>query len=68
MKRKLFGTDGVIRKVRESLGDGGRVVVRYSGTEMVLRVMVEGVDEGKVKQYGADIADTARKLLGARVG
>ena len=40
------------------LGGRGRVLVRYSGTEPVARVMVEGEDPGTVE-------DVARKIAGA---
>lgn len=43
----------------------GRVVVRYSGTEPVLRVMAEGEDESKCAAVVAAILDAAKKELGA---
>ena len=48
----------VISKVEKQLGTKGRVLVRYSGTENKVRVMVEGVDEDKIKTYADDIAAT----------
>jgi phosphoglucosamine mutase len=39
-----------IRKVEKKLGRNGRTVVRYSGTEPVLRIMIEGRDEKLVKE------------------
>jgi phosphoglucosamine mutase len=44
------------RKVEQALGDRGRVLLRPSGTEPVLRVMVEGEDAGEVKGYAESIA------------
>lgn len=54
----------VVRHVTDKLGSGGRLVVRYSGTEPLLRVMVEGEDEGVVRAYGEEVADVVRAHLG----
>jgi phosphoglucosamine mutase len=53
----------VIEKVEKELGGGGRVVVRYSGTEMLLRVMVEGEMRDVVEACAGEIAGTAQKYL-----
>ncbi len=58
------GLTGAIQGIRDLLGDEGRVVVRYSGTEMKLRVMVEGVDAKQVDRFAEEIAESARKELG----
>ena len=52
-----------IAQVEKKLGSKGRVVVRYSGTEMLLRVMIEGQDKTKVEAYAEEIAESARKNL-----
>lgn len=44
-----------IRSVEEKLGNRGRVLVRYSGTEQKVRVMVEGDDEKDIDRYADDI-------------
>lgn len=54
----------VIESIKEKLGEDGRVVVRYSGTEMKLRVMVEGIDRDLVACFGEEIAESARQELG----
>ena len=54
----------VMQQVRDKLGGGGRLVVRYSGTEPLLRIMVEGEDEGVVRAYGEEIADAVREHIG----
>lgn len=53
-----------IKKVETALGGNGRVLVRYSGTEPLARVMVEGEDYQKIQQYVFDIAKTIRAQLG----
>ena len=55
----------VMRQVTDKLGDTGRLLVRYSGTEPVLRVMVEGEDESVIRAYGEEVADAVRTHLGA---
>ncbi len=54
----------VIKKVENELGRNGRVLVRYSGTESVCRVMVEGDEEDKIKNYAEEIAAAIVKSIG----
>jgi phosphoglucosamine mutase len=56
----------MIVDVERELGEDGRVLVRYSGTETKARVMIEGTDEGKIKNWANDIAE-ALKLACKRV-
>ncbi len=46
------------------LGDKGRVLVRYSGTQDLCRVMVEGPDDSMTKKYCKQIADVVKSVLG----
>jgi len=62
---QLPGLGAVIRGVEAALGADGRVVVRYSGTEAKLRVMLEGPDLTKLEEYAGRIGDAARAELGA---
>ena len=55
----------VIRRVETTLGDRGRVLVRYSGTEPLCRVMVEGENREEVERYAAEIAETIRQAIGS---
>jgi phosphoglucosamine mutase len=54
-----------IQRVEEELGAAGRVLVRFSGTEPLARVMVEGPDMAGVEAYTARIAEAIRKAMGA---
>ena len=54
----------VVQSAERVLGSNGRVLVRYSGTEPLLRVMIEGKDLGTVQQLAESIANRAHQLLG----
>ncbi|MGE0545437.1 MAG: phosphoglucosamine mutase [Kofleriaceae bacterium] len=53
---QLPAVQKMIADVERELGDDGRVLVRYSGTESKVRVMIEGSDEGRIKVWAQDIA------------
>ncbi|MDR1856307.1 MAG: phosphoglucosamine mutase [Desulfovibrio sp.] len=53
----------VVARVEAALGGRGRVLLRYSGTESLCRVMVEGEDEAKVREYAAQIAEVVGRQL-----
>lgn len=48
-------------KVGKALGDDGRVLVRWSGTEPKLRVMLEGPREDRIRGWALDLVEAARK-------
>ncbi|KMT64041.1 phosphoglucosamine mutase [Catenovulum maritimum] len=52
-----------VADVEATLGETGRVLMRKSGTEPLIRVMVEGEDESLVQQSAQQIADTVEKAL-----
>jgi len=54
----------LVKKVETALAGRGRVLIRYSGTEAKARIMVEGDDEKKIREYAQDLADGLRSALG----
>jgi phosphoglucosamine mutase len=51
-------------RVEGRLAGQGRLLVRYSGTEPLLRVMIEGRDQQEIHGWAREIADTVRQQLG----
>jgi phosphoglucosamine mutase len=51
----------VIASVESRLAGQGRLLVRYSGTEPLLRVMLEGQNEGEIRRWGQEILDAVNK-------
>ena len=62
---ELPGVQSAIRAAEAVLGDTGRILVRFSGTEPLARVMVEGPEAGQVKALADGIAFQIRSELGA---
>ena len=62
--RELPEVTAAIEQVEQRLGDSGRLLVRYSGTEPLLRVMLEGRDRGEILSLGQKIVDLAKVHLG----
>ena len=56
----------VIKEAETALKDQGRVLVRYSGTQPLCRVMVEGATDEITKRYCKEISDVIAKVLGER--
>jgi len=56
----------VVRHADETLGDRGRVIVRYSGTEPLARVMIEGEDEDQINTLADAIAEAIQQEIGDR--
>jgi phosphoglucosamine mutase len=55
----------VVREVEADLAGHGRVVLRYSGTESLARVMIEGKDPRRVHDHAERLAEVIRQELGA---
>jgi len=54
-----------IAEVESKLDGKGRVLIRYSGTELKARVMVEGRNESEVNEYAQQLADVLKQALAA---
>ena len=54
----------VMNRVEQRLHGQGRLLVRYSGTEPLLRVMIEGKDQQEIHGWAHEIADAVKVQLG----
>jgi len=54
-----------IRDIEKILEQSGRILIRYSGTEPVLRIMIEGEDEARLDRFAQDLVELVTKRLGA---
>jgi phosphoglucosamine mutase len=53
-----------IKEMKKTLGSSGRILVRYSGTQNICRVMVEGKNEKDVSRIAREIANVIKEELG----
>jgi phosphoglucosamine mutase len=60
---QLDQTSAIIASLEQELGQLGRILVRYSGTQMQLRVMVEGEEQSRIEQIADLILDTYLKEI-----
>jgi len=60
------GVRKVIAAVEKKLGKEGRVLIRYSGTEPLLRIMLEGPDKVLITEMANEIAEAVKLDLGGR--
>jgi phosphoglucosamine mutase len=62
---ELPSLTSAVAKAEAALADRGRVLIRYSGTELKARVMVEGEDESRVREIAETLADELKRALAA---
>ncbi|CDA23134.1 phosphoglucosamine mutase [Mycoplasma sp. CAG:611] len=68
-KKELFTNDeinNIINKSKDILKDTGRIIVRPSGTEPLIRVMIEGNDLDLINQLLNDIAHVIENKIGIK--
>jgi phosphoglucosamine mutase len=58
---KMPGLSALSAKIERALGQKGRLLVRWSGTEPKLRVMVEGEDSARIAAYAKELVAAAEK-------
>jgi phosphoglucosamine mutase len=66
-KRDLGGVPAIadaMRRVEGRLAGQGRLLVRYSGTEPLLRIMIEGRDQTEIQSWASELAGTVKAHLG----
>jgi len=67
-ERKELGSVPAIadamQRIEQRLAGQGRLLVRYSGTEPLLRVMIEGRDQQEIQGWAREIAETVKQSLG----
>lgn len=57
---------GLVRDIEEKVRDEGRILIRYSGTEPLLRIMMEGRDKSEIAAWAGEIADKVERNIGER--
>jgi phosphoglucosamine mutase len=62
--RNVPAVAALVADVERRLGDSGRLLVRYSGTEPLLRIMLEGQDPAQIRSWADQIAAEVRSHLG----
>ena len=64
---KVPAIAGVIEQVEARLSGQGRLLIRYSGTEPLLRIMLEGKNSEEIRGWACEIADAVRAAVGEGV-
>lgn len=68
-RKDIFSFPDVVSKIKEiehKLANEGRVLIRYSGTEPLLRVMIEGQDKYEITGWANEICELVKKHIGEK--
>lgn len=57
--------ESIVSEINTKQGDSGRILMRYSGTEPLLRILIEGQDETYIAEQIERLADAAQQAIGA---
>jgi phosphoglucosamine mutase len=60
----IAGVPEKIKAIEEELASKGRIVVRYSGTEMLARVMIEGPDQSQIDKMANELIEILKAQIG----
>ena len=58
---EMPGLQMKVKDLNSRLSGRGRLLIRYSGTQNILRIMVEGEDEAEIRNYAEEIANEVKK-------
>jgi phosphoglucosamine mutase len=61
---ELAGVQSVVNDIQERLSQNGRLLLRYSGTEPLARVMIEGAKQSEIETYAIQIARAIQREIG----
>jgi phosphoglucosamine mutase len=61
---RLSTVKEAVAEVKERLSHNGRLLLRYSGTEPLARVMIEGADQHEIEKYAEEIAGRIKSEIG----
>lgn len=61
----LPGLGERVRAFEQEMNGAGRILIRYSGTEPLARVMIEGADGGRIRAMAEELAGVIRERIGA---
>jgi phosphoglucosamine mutase len=61
---EVASIENAARNIEAALGSKGRLLLRYSGTEPLARVMIEGESQNEIEKYANELAGVIQKELG----